>query len=643
MIVARDRACKGRFSMMDVFRRAAQGWTAKILIGLLVISFAVWGVADVFTGYRADALAKVGSQEISSEEFSQNFRQALQRYSQQLGQSITPERARELGLDVQIRNDMIRRAALDAQAAKMHLMVSNNQVAQEIAGNPAFQDSNGKFNADTFRRLLEQNNLNEPMFVSSERGRLVRTAVTSSVEGQFTVPDALVEAVYKHRNEQRDARYFVVKVQDSEVPAASEADLKAYYEKNPQTFTAPEYRKLAIVTAEPADLAAKQSVSDAELKAGYEKYKSEYFQPERRTILQIPFNTKDEAQKAKARIAAGENFFAIAKERGLSETDATWVERTKAEILDPKLAEAAFKLPEGAISDPVEGQLSVFLLRAVKVTPEHQASFDDVKTDLATKLKLEKAEAEMRSVYDAVEDARAAQTKFEDIASRAGLKFVEMPAIDAQGLDKEGKDVALPHKEDILKQALASDVGVENDAFATDSNGYVWYEVREVTPSQLRPFDTVKDKVKAGWTAQKIRELAIDKAKKLAEKAKTASFDAVAQEAGAEVKTVQGLKRNETNADFNQEAVSALFSVPDNGIVFAPENDGKGAKVMQAKLVMAVPFDPKSAEAQEIRKSLSEAAANDLLGTYLVALQGELGVTVNETLWRQITGAPQQQ
>jgi peptidyl-prolyl cis-trans isomerase D len=628
--------------MMDVFQRVAKGWTAKILIGLLVLSFAVWGVADVFTGYRAGALAKVGSQEISAEEFSNNFRNALQRYSQQLGQSITPERARELGLDIQIRNDMIRTAALDAQAQKMGLAISDAQIAQEIAGNPAFQDNNGKFNADTFRRLLEQNDLNEPMFVASERGRLMRGAVASSVEDRFAVPDALVEAAYKYRNEQRDARYFVVKVQDSEVPVPSDADLKAYYEKNPQTFTAPEYRKVATLSAEPVDLAAKQTIAEEELKAGYEKHKLDYFQPERRTILQIPFNSKEEAQKAKQRIDGGENFFAIAKERGLSETDATWVERTKADILDQKLAEAAFKLPEGTISDPIEGQLSTFLLRVVKVTPEHQATLDEIKPQLTKQLQTEKAEAEMRSVYDAVEDARAAETKFEDIASRAGLKFLEVPAIDANGLDKDGRDVAIPHKEDVLKQIFASDVGVENDAIATDGNGYMWFEVREVTPSQVRPLNTVMDKVRAGWTAQKVRELALEKAQKLTEKAQATSFDAVARDAGAEIKTTQGLKRNETTAEFDQQAVSALFSVPDNGIAYAPESDGKGAKVMQAKLVMAAPFDPKSAEAQEIRKSLSEAASNDLLGIYLVALQNELGVTVNDTLWRQITGAPQQ-
>jgi peptidyl-prolyl cis-trans isomerase D len=453
----------------------------------------------------------------------------------------------------------------------------------------------------------------------------------------------MIEAAARHADEQRDARYFVVKAQASELAQPGEQDIKKFYDENPVNYTATEYRSIALLYVEPSDLAPSIKLTDEEIKAGYDKYKSEYFSPERRTLLQTTFPSVEEAAKAKERIRSDADFLAIAKERGLSDQDATWADRTKADILDPKIADAAFALKQGELSNPVEGQLAVMLLKAVKITPEHQQTFDEARDAIAKRLRLEKAGEAIRSIYDTVEEGRAAQTPFEELAKISNIGFMLVPAIDAKGRDKDGKDVSLPHRSDVLKLAFQTDVGVENDAFATKEDGLIWYEVREVVPSQVKPFDTVKEQVKADWTARKIRDLAIDKARKLAERANAgASLEDLARESGSEVKTSQGLKRSTASQDFDGPAVTALFSVPPGGVTFAPEADGQGAKVIQSQAVLAPPFDPKSAEADEIRKPASQAAGLDLLGSYLANLQNQLGITVNETLWRQITGAPQQ-
>jgi peptidyl-prolyl cis-trans isomerase D len=288
----------------------------------------------------------------------------------------------------------------------------------------------------------------------------------------------------------------------------------------------------------------------------------------------------------------------------------------------------------------VEGTLSIALLKVTKITPEKQASLDEVRNELKTRLQLEKAHDEIENTYNAIEDARAAQDNFETIAKRANLPFLLVPATDASGLDKAGKAVDLPFKQEVLKQAFASDVGVENDALATPSDGYVWYEVREVTPAALKPFDAVKSQVQSDWTSQKTREVALEKAHKLVERARNGvALDALAQESGAEIKTIQGLKRNETNADFDAAAVSALFSVPEGGFASAPDSDGKAAKVMQSQAVLLPPFDPSSAQAKSITKSVGQSAGAEMLAEYVSELQKDIGVSVDESLWSKVTGA----
>lgn len=624
--------------MMDSLRNAAKGWTAKVLIGLLAVSFAVWGIADVFRGQTGKALATVGEQEIPAARFDRAFQDYLQNLSRQTGQGITPEQARALGLDKAVLDSLIQQAALDDQARKLRLGVSNTYLAQDLMKDSAFRNSQGQFDAERFKQLLAQNNLTEEMFFSGERQRLLREALGNTASGGAPVGLGLLEAQYRFGAEQRDARYFKIATADSEVAAPTEDEIKKEYEDNPAAYTAPEYRAVALMKVEPADIAAAVALTSQDLTDAYEKYKADYFTPEKRTILQVSFPSEADAAAAKQKLAGGIDFLAIATDRGFTEADITFADKTKAEFLDPAIAAAAFALAEGAVSDPVKGALSTVLLKAVKVTPEKQSTLDEVKPALEARLKLERAAEEIQSIYDAVEDARAAQTSFEDIAAKAGIPFQLIAATDAQGKDKDGKDVTMPHQTELLQAAFGSDVGVENDAVALD-NGYVWYEVREVVPAAVRPLDAVRNEAAAAVTAQKVKALTGEKARALVERALGgATLDALAAEAKATVESAQGLKRSEASEGFGPGAVAALFAVPDKGFAYALEPDGRSARIMQSQPVLLPAFDPASPEVKSIADQLKPQISDSLLGAYLAAVQAEAGVKINDTLWRNVTG-----
>lgn len=624
--------------MMETMRNAAKGWVAKVLIGLLAVSFGVWGIADVFRGSSTGALATVGEQEIAPEQFNMAFQNYLRNYAQQTGRGITPEEARTLGIDRSILDNLLRSAALDHEASKLNLGVSSTYLAHEVMLNPAFQNASGQFDGERFKQLLAQNGLNENLFFAEERQRLLRQALTDTASAGMPVNLGLLEAQHRFQNEQRDARFFIVTVQESEAAAPTDDEIKKEYDANPAAYTAPEYRVVAAMKVEPTDIAAKVTLTDEDIAAGYEKYKADYFTPETRTILQISFPTPEDAAAAKQKLAAGTDFMALAKERGFSEQDVTFADKAKTDFIDQAIADAAFALAQDQVSEPVKGALATVLLKAVKITPEKQAALEEVKPALTERLQLERANEEIQSIYDAVEDARAAQTSFEDIAAKAGIPFQLLPAIDARGQGKDGKPVAVPHAAELINAAFTSDVGVENDAISLD-NGYVWYEVREVVPSALRPLDEVKDQVRAAVTAGKLRALAEEKARKLVERAGTgAKIDELAMEFNTPVQTVQGLRRGEPKDGFGLGALAALFAVPDTGFAYAIEPDGRSARVMQSQPVMMPSFDAASAEAKAIGDRLRDQVAEDVLTAYLAALEKDAGVTVNETLWRNISG-----
>ena len=625
--------------MLEMFRNAGKSWVAKILLMLLAGSFGVWGIQDIFGGFNATALATIGNQEISSQQYTNSYQKAMQSLAQQTGQNLTAEDARRMGVDRSILNNLIQSAAIDAQASDLKLSISKQTIAEEAKGNPAFQ-SNGKFDPQMFARILQQNGMNEEMYVASESRNRARNAITDAVDRGFKPPNTLVEALYQYRNEQRDAKYFTIKASETDVPAPTDEELKKQYEATPAAYTAPEYRSIAVLKVEPADMAPKITISLEALSEGYEKYKRDYYTPEKRTILQVSFPTVDEAKMAKARISAGEDFMAIAKEREASDADITFADKSKSEFLDKTVAEAAFNLKQDEVSEPVSGSLVTALLKATKITPEKQSSLDEVKIELTKRLQAERAIDEIQSIYDAVEDARAAQTKFEDIAKTQGIPIVVVPAVSASGIDPDGKEVDLPGKADVLKAAFASDVGVENDAL-TPHDSYFWYEVREVIPSALKPLDAVKAQVTSDVTARKVRELLTERATGMVKKLDdSATLEQLAIEGKSEIRTAQGLKRNEANAQFDVQAVTALFSVPEKGFAWSLEGDGKTAKIMQPQTVLAEPYNSNSPQAKELAQSVNDAASKDLLTAYLTALQGQIGVSINNALWQQVSGSP---
>lgn len=626
--------------MMESLRNAAKTWVAKLLVGLLAVSFGVWGIADVFRGAAQSTLAKVGETDISAEQYSRAFQEYLQTLARQTGQAFTPEEARKMGIDRAVLDSLVQTAALDNEAQKLKLGVSDTFLAQDVMLNTAFQNAQGVFDAERFKQLLSQNGLTEAGFFTEERQRKLRQALTDTASSGLPVGAAYLEAQYRFDTEQRDAKYFVISVTDSDVPAPSDEEIKKEYEANPAAYTAPEYRAIAVMRVEPADIAASVTLTDQDFADGYEKYKGDFFTPEKRTILQLSFASETDAAAAKQRIDAGADFVAIATEKGFTEQDVTFADKTRADFVDPAIAEAAFTLAEGSVSAPVKGSLSTVLLKATQVTPEHQATLEEIKPTLENRLRLERASEEIQSIYDAVEDARAAQTTFEEIAVKANIPFQLVPATDSVGKDKDGKDIALPHGPDIIQAAFASDVGVETDAISLD-NGYVWYEVREVIPAALKPFDTVKSQAAAAVTAQKVKALAEEKAKALVVRAQAGtSLDALAADSKASVQTAQGLTRTEASDNFPAVAVAALFAVSDRGFAYALEPDGRSARIMQAEPVLLPAFDPASPEGKAIAERLKPRLSDNLLTAYLASLEQQAGVNVNDTVWRSIAGEP---
>jgi len=344
--------------MLRGLRKASSNWLGKAVmaavVGFLIISFAVWGIGDVFRGFGRSTVAKIGRTEITVEQFRVLYNDRLQQYSRQFGRPIGVDQARALGLDRLVISQVVSEMVLDERARAMGLNLSDAEVAKQITTDPAFQGPNGQFDRFRFEQTIRSAGYTEARFVAEQKRRLLRRELANTIATGLTAPKTLVEAVNRYQNEQRSIEYVLLdRAQAGEIPAPAPEVLAKYYEDRKILFRAPEFRKVVVVALIPSEQARWIEIPEADVKRAYEDRRNRYVTPERRHIEQIDFPNAEAAKAAADRIAAGTSFVDIAKELGKTEKDIDLGTVTKAGMIDKAVADAAFGLKEREVSAPM--------------------------------------------------------------------------------------------------------------------------------------------------------------------------------------------------------------------------------------------------------------------------------------------------
>ncbi|MBD2750559.1 SurA N-terminal domain-containing protein [Microvirga sp. BT688] len=628
--------------MLRNMRKAGQTIVGKaiatIFFGALIVSFAIWGIGDIFRATPASTVAEVGDTTITVDQTRNAYTNELQRLGRQFRTVISPEQARAFGLDQQVINNLVTDAVLAEKAREMGLSVSDQLVAASIVNNPAFKGADGQFNRALFDQALRNINLSEAGFVQEQRSAMARLHLAEAIAGDINVPLAAREALNRYATERRASAYFLLTAaMAGDIPAPTAEQLQSFFNERKSAFRAPEYRAVTAMALDAAALAKPDAVSEADARARFEQQKAKYGSPERRTIQQITFPSQAEAEAAAAKIKEGATFESIATERNVSQQDLELGTFTKAEMLDQAVADAAFSLEQGAASAPVAGRFGPVLLRVTQIQPEAVRPFEEVATELRQEVATERAQGQIERIHDEIEDLRAGAKPLADIAREKGLTLVQAPAVDANGLDKAGTPVNIPAKDAVVKAAFASDIGVDNEALRTGT-GYVWYDVTGIEASREKNLDEVRDQVAAQWREDQVAQRLSERARGLTERLeKGEAIEAVAQEAGATVKTATDLARNPGKDDLTAEAVNRIFAVPVGKAGHAA--NGPDARAVFKVTSATVPaLVTSTQQAQTTENQLRTALGDDLINQYIAQVRQDLGVTINQQALRQATG-----
>lgn len=622
--------------MMNALRRGAQSWAFKVLLGLLVLSFAVWGIGDIFRGSQGMAAIVVGDREVSQIELNDAFRLNLQRLQERIGQPIGQDPTIRSGILQQTVQSLTAQNLVDQAVADLGVVINDATVVRSIQTDPVFM-TGGSFDRQRFDVLIRQAGLTEEIYIAQLRGQIGREDLLTSLTAGVTPPDILVDTLYSYRNQKRDGRALVVTTGSiGTLPEPTDDELRAYHDANTERYTAPEYRRLTALTLSEEAVAQSIDIPEGDLRAQYEQRAAAYTRPEERSFVQLVASDREALQEAADRAAAGEPLEEVGRSMAGRGVTTDRLEGLTQESMLEELAAPAFALAIGQVSAPIETPFGWHLLQETDRTPESVQPFEEVREQLRSEVAADHAADRMPEMANQLQDELAGGATIEEAAAAIELPLTAIESVDAQGMAPDGtRPTGLPEWPEVLEIAFGLPEGEASNLEESQAAGYFVVRADAITPSRVEPVDEIRDRVAADWRSAERRELAEAKAGEMRQRAADGeAIETLAGEPGVETRPMAGLLRTDPGsaARVNQAAVEALFATEPRRVADRTVALADGAAVIVTDAIIEAQPDADAAGVEQLRTELTEAMQSDVLASYENELRRRYPVEVNNEM-----------
>ncbi len=501
--------------MLAQLRNMTRGWVAYVLLFLLTIAFAIWGINDVFNGVGSRDIATMRGGSITPAELNREIDRMLE-FERSRGANVTKQQLIDAGYHGQILDQMIRRAASYEYARRIGVDASNRMIADQIRGFPAVLNPvTGTFDRAAYAQFLQQRGYGQAEFEQEIRTDLTLPMLFNSLTVGGRTPTSYAALQYTYLAETRVISIAQAPVSAiGAIPAPTEEQLTQFYQEQQDNLRLPEFRALTLVYARPVDFISRVSVPEDRLNEEVEAYRLRATTPERRTYVRVTAQNQAQANDIAARLTRGESAAAIGAALSVPATQGENQART--EVSDTAVAEAVFSMQRGQ-TRVVRGALTPFVVvRLDAVTAAVAPDMSTIRDQARQAIAADEASRLLEAAVTAFEDARAAGTAIDVAAREAGFPVVQIPAVEAGGRDANGQPIAmLEGHEEALRTAFQTQEGEASDFMPIGEGagaGDVVVAVTGVTPARVQPMEEVRDDLVRVWTARerasRLRELA---------------------------------------------------------------------------------------------------------------------------------------
>jgi peptidyl-prolyl cis-trans isomerase D len=639
-------------TMLDRMRRH-KNWL-KWSLAIVVVTFVLLYIPNflrnggitgaVGTGTR-DVIASVEGQNITVGQFRRIYQQQMQAYRRAYGGNIDDRLLKQMGIDRRILQQLIDEEASLAEAKRLGISTSDEEVRARILSLPAFQE-NGQFIGDArYRQLLQ---MSDPPRRPSEFEEEVRRSLTlgklqGALTDWMTVSDAEVTAEFKRRNEK-------VKLSVVSFPAdkflaettATDAEISQQFEQHKTDYRIPEKRKVKYALLDLQAIRNRTIVSPQDVQRYYEDNEQQYAQPEQVRASHILLKTegkddatvKKQAEDLLAKVKAGADFAQLATK--FSEDEGSKVKGgdlgffPKGQMV-PEFDTAAFSLEPGKISDLVKSQFGYHIIKVIEKKPATKRTLDEVRAQIEDQLKSQRAQEEAQRIVKDLTGKVQKPADLDTAAKPRGFNVGETPffgrnePVPGLGMSPAAGNRAFELKDGEVSEAVQT------------PQGYAYLTLTGKQDARDPSLEEVKAKVKDDVVKRKAVETARQKAASISTQLKTGDFAAAAKAAGLEAKTTELVPRGSPIADVGiSAAVDAIaFTLPAGGVSdpIVTDNGAVVVKVIDRTNVS----DQDLAKGRDgVRTELLSERRNQFFAAYMAKARERMQINVNQQTVAQI-------
>jgi peptidyl-prolyl cis-trans isomerase D len=635
-------------TMLDRMRRH-RDWL-KWSLGLVCVAFVLFYIPDFLRGSGADAasgdtVATVNGREISSVDFRRTYQAQLQAYRSAYGANMNDQMLKQLGIDQQILQQMVDERAAVAEADRLGIKVSDEEVRQRIFAMPAFQENGGFIGEARYQQLLR---MQRPPMVASEfednvRRGLAVEKLRGSITDWLSVNDAELEKEYRRRNDKVKLAVVSFTADSFRTQVtATDAEIASHFEAHKNDFKIPEKRKIRYLLVDVEALRARTIVPAADIEREYNNNSEQYTTPEQVRASHILLKTEgkdDAAVKAKAeellkQARGGADFAELAKKNSEDEAsaknggDLDYFGRGR---MVPEFDQTVFAMQPGTISDVVKTQYGYHIIKLVDKKTATTRPLAEVRQQLNDQLAYQRAQAQAADLAQNLEKQIKTAADLEKVAKAQGLTvqesgfFARDEPILGLGPSPEAANKAFDMKPNDVAGPLRASRGFVFQSLVTKQDPYV------------PKVEEVKDRVREEVVKQKARDLSKEKAAALAAKLKSApDFEKAAKAAGVEAKTTELITQDAPIPDLGAAPAvdEAAFKLP-VGAVSDPIATDTGTAVIKVIEKKEVTPEEWASSKDRFRDELLADRRNRFFSAYMVKAKQKMKIEVNrESLQR---------
>lgn len=621
--------------MIQFFRSGLTSYFATALLGLLIASFALWGIGGDMLGGAGNSVAQIGNDKLPMNVYTREFQNKYSEIQQQSDGEVTREMVIDEGLANQWVSELVQREAFAYKAHALNIRVTDKQLRDYITGIEAFQNTLGEFSKSNFENIARSRGNTSGEFEEILRSELERLHLIRSIASSISVPGAIERILVKYLMEERTADIVTIPAYSIQnIPEPDEEALLEYYESNSAHFMAPEYRDFRFITLSVKDYADGITITAEEIEQAMGVASAVSGGNETRDFDQILFDDKDSADRAFSNLETGISFADIIMASGSTAEDAAVPENTQQDVVDSyglSAAEAVFATGKDGYTAPVETDFGWRIFYVTKISAA-TGDAESLRAEAEKTLRTDKAIDVLYEKSERINDELAAGASLSDIAATLSLDLKTALEVDLSGYNSKGDLVAgIPADPAFLANAFDALEDDEPLLEEMDNGDYFLTIIDNVQPRALRPFEDVRPSVLDLWQADARKNMARKQANEIIIKAQDdVSMEDIAATSDDTTYNSVTLTRNDQTGKVAQAIHHSIFSLDIGSAEIVPAADGDGFVVVKALSRKLSDDSMPLAQSIQLRNLLTQEYQQRFLASYWRYLETSLPVKINQ-------------